>query len=82
VSNPWNLTAREAQILCMLAAASDCNSKRAARALGLSHRTVETYVQRACGKMGVPTRMAAVLKWDREHRACSHCMVRRLEAAA
>lgn len=77
--NPWELTPREAEVLCTLATSSDGNSKRAAKALGLSHRTVEEHILRSMRKMDVNTRFAAVLKWDREHRACSRCLVTRLE---
>ena len=64
MSNPWNLTERENEVLHAIAMTGDGNSKVAARQLSLSHRTVEEYVQRAMRKMGVNRRMAAVLMWE------------------
>lgn len=76
--NKWNLTDRENQVMHTLAMAGDGNSKRAAREIHISHRTVEEYVQRAMKKMGVDRRMAAILMWDRENRCCPDCFAARL----
>jgi DNA-binding CsgD family transcriptional regulator len=71
VNNPWNLPKRMAEVLDTLAKQGAGSSKVTARLMGLSHRTVEVYVLRARAQMGVGTRMAAVLEWDRANRPCT-----------
>ena len=61
--NPWSLTDRECD--CLQAVGRCGDSKIAARELGISHRTVEKYLERARQRMNVARTLIAVLKWDR-----------------
>lgn len=56
---PARLTAREAEILGLIARA--LSNRRIAVALGISERTVENHIQRIYTKIGVSTRPGAVL---------------------
>jgi DNA-binding NarL/FixJ family response regulator len=78
--NPWNLTAREAEVMARMVACGGVQ-KIVASDLGLSVKTVDTYVGRATEKIGSRTRTAALLEWDRKTRPssqrsvepCMHC---------
>lgn len=61
------LTARETQVLSAIAA-NGCTAKEAARALGISHRTVEVHMSNAIAKLGARNQLHAVLLWDRSQR--------------
>ena len=63
---PWALTRRE--IDSMTAIVQTGSSKLAARELGLSHRTVELYLDRAKKKMKTGHMVTAALMWDRWQR--------------
>ena len=63
MNNPWKLTEAQANILGLLAKVG-CD-KLAARQLGVSSRTVETHVRNARKRMGIATRVVAVVVWDR-----------------
>lgn len=66
-TNPWGLAPRECEVLQILASTGEGSSKRVAALMGISHRTVEVYVQRARERMKVATRLQAVLLWDRTY---------------
>jgi len=66
ITNPWNLTEREAT--AMTAVIQHGRSKTAARAMGISHRTVEVYFCGARKKMGVSSLVQAAVAWDRHLR--------------
>lgn len=69
MSNPWNLSPREAEVLQTMASIGSGSAKQAAREIGgLTDRTVEIHVHNAMKKMGAATRLGAVLMWDREQR--------------
>lgn len=78
--NPWNLTAREADVMARMVACGGLQ-KIVAWDLGLSVRTVEGYFNRAKKRIGARTRTAALLEWDRATRGpavrsvepCAHC---------
>lgn len=61
--NPWKLTDREQEVLSLVGKTG--TSKMAARALGISHRTVEVYLCRVREKMGVAHTLLAAIEWDR-----------------
>lgn len=65
-SNPWGLTEREVQVLEALAE-HGC-SKLAGRALGINHKTVDTYVFRCMRAIKVRNRWQAVVAFDRWHQ--------------
>lgn len=65
-TNPWNLCEREAE--AMTAVIEHGRAKTAARAMGISHRTVEIYTTAARKKMGVSSLVQAAVKWDRHLR--------------
>ena len=59
VARPGGLTAREGQTLTLLA--GGMATKQIARALGVTPKTADHYVQRVYGKIGVSTRAAAAV---------------------
>ena len=59
VGRPEGLTAREVQTLALLA--RGMATKQIARALGVTPKTADHYVQRVYGKIGVSTRAAAAV---------------------
>ncbi len=62
-SNPWGLT--PAQLKAMQAVCTHGCIKLAARALGISKRTIECHVWVAGEKMGYRTYLAKYLEFDR-----------------
>lgn len=62
-SNPWGLSEREAA--AMTAVIEHGRAKTAARAMGISHRTMEVYFCAARKKMGVTSLVQAAVAWDR-----------------
>lgn len=68
MTNPWNLTPREFQVMTG-ALAGHGLLKVPAVELGLSLKTVDTYMSRAKEKMGCVTRFDALLTFDRWARA-------------
>lgn len=78
--NRWNLTDREQEALSLLTTDGVSCSKVLAKRMSCATKTADTFVQRACEKMGVKTRIQAVLLWDREvnrhvidYETCAHC---------
>jgi DNA-binding NarL/FixJ family response regulator len=65
-NNPWKLTHAECTTLDVLAE-TGCG-KLAAEMMSVSHRTVENSLAVIKRKMGVSTRLLAVLMWDRHIR--------------
>ena len=63
MTNPWNLTPREVDVMAALAQ-HGC-SKLASRVCHLAPQTVDAYVQRVMQRMEVRNRMQAVVMWDR-----------------
>ena len=61
--NPWNLSDREAA--AMTAVIEHGRAKTAARAMGISHRTMEVYSSAVRRKMGVNSLVQAAVAWDR-----------------
>ena len=61
--NPWGLTDREGEVLDALL--EHGTSKYAAKALGLSHRTVEAHLRNIIPKMPAGNKMKVVVLWDR-----------------
>ena len=59
IERPAGLTAREAQVVGLLA--RGLQTKQVAHALGISVKTADTHVQNAYRKIGVSTRAAATL---------------------
>jgi DNA-binding CsgD family transcriptional regulator len=67
MTNPWNLTDREAEVLQRL---TELHSNKAvARQLNLSIRTVEMHLVAIRKSMRAASRVEAVLLWDRWARA-------------
>jgi DNA-binding NarL/FixJ family response regulator len=79
MTNPWDLTEREQDVLRVMVAQTRGGDKAIGKKLGLSSKTVATYVARACEKMEVASRLQAAIKWDREfnrgttREPCAHC---------
>ena len=67
--NRWKLTDREAQSMDAIVEAG--SSKLAAKVMGLSHRTVELYLDRAKKKMQTGHMVTAAVMWDRSQREMS-----------
>jgi DNA-binding CsgD family transcriptional regulator len=65
--NPWGLTKREAEALRMFIV-TGCE-KRTADMMGISMKTVSTLVVRAKQRMGVGTRLHALIEFDRWQRS-------------
>lgn len=63
MTNPWNMTAREVQVLEMLVRTG--SSKVVAAELEISPKTVSELFRRAMERMNARTRLLAVLKFDR-----------------
>jgi DNA-binding CsgD family transcriptional regulator len=63
MSNPWNLTARETEVLTLVADLG-C-SKLASRAAAISSKTVDIHMTNVIAKMGARNRLQAAVKWDR-----------------
>jgi DNA-binding CsgD family transcriptional regulator len=59
MGRPAGLTAREAQVVGLLA--RGLQTKQVATALGISPKTADTHIQSAYRKMGVSTRAGATL---------------------
>lgn len=66
-NNPWGLPRREAEVMSGLTEFG--LSKSVALDLGISHKTVSTYLKRSKDRMSARTIMHAVLMWDRWARA-------------
>jgi FixJ family two-component response regulator len=66
MSNPWNLTPRQAQVMDAIVS-TGCN-KRAADALGLSHYTICSHMRSVIDRMGMQTYLQRALAWDRWRR--------------
>jgi DNA-binding CsgD family transcriptional regulator len=60
--NPWNLTEREEQVVA--AVAEHRTDKLAARALGISPKTIDHHLRLARARMGADDRHVAVSMWD------------------
>lgn len=67
MTNPWNITPRQAEILQALAEHGE--RKLIARELGISPMTVKVHVAEAISRMGVGTTVQAAVKWDRWKRS-------------
>lgn len=66
IANPWDLSATQCAV--MFGYTRGLASAEIAQELGLSPRTVQTYVERAEEKMGVRSITQAALLWDRHFR--------------
>lgn len=64
LTNPWNLTPRQAQIVAALIC-NGASTKLAARILGCTERSIDIGLQRARQRMGVKTRFDVLITWDR-----------------
>lgn len=62
VSNPWNLSAMEFEVLRQLHAYK--KQRMIAESLGLSHKSINTYTVRARAKMKVKTLYEAVVLFN------------------
>jgi DNA-binding CsgD family transcriptional regulator len=67
MSNPWNLTARQAEVLACLAEVG--TDTAAAKKLNIKRRTVEHHLALAMAKIGAANRTLLVLAYDRWARA-------------
>jgi DNA-binding CsgD family transcriptional regulator len=67
MSNPWGVTAREAQVLDMICEKG--SGKIASMELGISAQTVCAMLMRVKRRMGARTRTLVLLEWDRWSRA-------------
>jgi len=65
---PFNLTAREQEVMRLICSEGQGSSKVVARLLGISNKTVEIHVANAIEKLGARTRLHAALIWDRAQR--------------
>lgn len=65
--NPWNLTARQVQVL--EAMARHGTRKLVARELNVGLQTVDTHLAKAYRAMNKPNKLMAVLAFDRWVRA-------------
>ena len=63
-ANPWNMPRREQEVLAGMVSTGGCQ-KIVASVLGISVKTVDTYLSRARIRMEVRTRIEALLRWDR-----------------
>lgn len=66
VANPWKLTPMECKTIAAVAEWGRLG--RAAETLGVCCKTIESHLRAIKLKMGVPTTIHAVLKWDRLNR--------------
>lgn len=64
--NHWGLTSREVEVIEVMMRAD--TNKEIGRELCLSPRTVEHHMAAIRRKMGVSSRIAVALKWDRAQR--------------
>jgi len=64
---PLNVTPREAAVLNALCEFGQTGL--AAQSLGISPRTLETYIFRMMKENGYANRLTLVLAWDREQRS-------------
>jgi two-component system nitrate/nitrite response regulator NarL len=60
--NPWNLTARESDVMDALIESGGCN-KTIAKKLGIAAGTVENHTVRIYERMAVHTRTKAAVVW-------------------
>lgn len=67
-ADPWNLTTRERQVLALMLENAGA-LKVVAGQLGLSFKTVDTFLGRARRRMGSRTRFEALITFDRWARA-------------
>lgn len=67
MTNPWNLTKREFEVLALML---QCHGavKIAADRLGISFKTADTFLGRAKRRMGAQTRFDALIEFDRWQR--------------
>jgi FixJ family two-component response regulator len=79
MTNPWNLTKREAEVMAAMVVNGGLG-KAVAVDMGISSKTVDTLYGRAAEKIGGRTRTQALLEWDRWSRgaqgevvACPQC---------
>jgi FixJ family two-component response regulator len=70
MSNPWNLSSREIEVLEGFV--EKPNGKSVARSLGIAAATVDQHVWNARLKMGGVARIKALVLWDRFKRG-AHC---------
>ena len=78
--NPWRLSYGQCAVLDALVVYG--SNEAAARVLGISKQTVSGHLERAIFRMGVSTRLLAVLEWDRFTRDKFSAMVASVEAAS
>ncbi len=64
MTNPWNLPARQAEIIGLIAS-EYLTSKQIGQRLGVNYKTVEIHAYRAIDKMGAKNRIHAAVMWDR-----------------
>ena len=64
--NPWSLTPRQCD--AMDAMVAGCCHKAAARAMGISGKTLQCYIGKIKRKMGGRNIMANAILWDRWRR--------------
>ncbi len=63
MTNPWDLNPTRMKIMQTICAKG--SDKLAAKELGLSHRTVETYMRDIRSRMHADNRVLAILTFDR-----------------
>ena len=68
MSNPWNLTKREEEVLSLMLENAGA-VKIAADRLGISFKTADTFLGRAKKRMGARTRFEALIQFDRWNRS-------------
>lgn len=64
MSNPWNLTRREQEVMAGMVGCGG-SQKVVADLLGISVKTVDTFLARARLRMEARTRFEALIRWDR-----------------
>jgi DNA-binding CsgD family transcriptional regulator len=64
--NPWNLSYAQGRVMVLLV--QGLSGKAIASEMGVSVKTVETYLARIREKMGVENTLKAALMWDRHFR--------------
>lgn len=78
--NPWRLPYGQCAVLDALVLYG--SNQEVARVLRISKKTVSCHIELAKHRMGVGTRMLAVLEWDRFTRGRWSSMVASVESAA
>lgn len=67
MNNPWGLTRQEAA--AMQAVTEQGCYKRAADAMNISPKTIAHHLTHARRRMGIESRIAAILEFDRQQRS-------------